>query len=257
MSREQAGASTDQQPSDTADGQAAAMFRQVVESRRSVRKFDPAEPIPEAVMRECLELALLAPNSSNLQPWELLRVRTPELRARMVEICLGQNAARTAAELVVVVARTSTWRRNSRDLLAAMEASGQPVLPIVERYYRRLVPFSYGQGPLGLVSWPKRLLLAAIGLKRPIIRGPCGRAEMRQWAVKSCALAAQTLMLALRAHGFDSCPMEGFDDRRLRRLLRLPGDAVVVMVVAAGRGLPEGVYGPRLRLPSERFIRSL
>lgn len=43
-------------------------FKKVVESRRSVRKFTD-KPIPEDVLDACLDLALLAPNSSNLQPW--------------------------------------------------------------------------------------------------------------------------------------------------------------------------------------------
>ena len=88
-------------------------FRHVVESRRSVRKFDGA-PVPEAVVRECLRLAMLAPTSSNLQSWQFIWVRTPALKQRLVPVCMGQQAARTAGELIAVVARTGTWRRNAR-----------------------------------------------------------------------------------------------------------------------------------------------
>ncbi|MBI3119068.1 MAG: nitroreductase family protein, partial [Candidatus Hydrogenedentes bacterium] len=88
-------------------------------------------------------------------------------------------------------------------------------------------------------------------------REPCSLNEMKIWAVKSTALAAQTLMLALRAHGFDSCPMEGFDRVRVRRLLRLPADAVVVMVVGAGKSAPDGVYHERIRFEAATAIREL
>ena len=69
-----------------------------------------------------------------------------------------------------------------------------------------------------------------------------------------CILAAENLMLALRAHGFDSCPMEGFDEVRVRRLLDLPKDAFVVMVLAAGERARDGVYYPRLRFDRARFV---
>ena len=73
-------------------------FEKVVRSRRSVRVYTD-EPIPESVMRQCISLALLAPNSSNLQPWEFHWVRTPEKKAELVRLCLGQPAAATAPEL--------------------------------------------------------------------------------------------------------------------------------------------------------------
>ena len=80
---------------------------------------------------------------------------------------------------------------------------------------------------------------------------------MKTWSVKSAALAAQNLMLALRASGFDSCPLEGFDSRRVKKTLGLPHRAVVVMAIAAGKRDPERVYGPRLRFDRELFIREV
>ena len=63
-------------------------------------------------MKACLELALLAPNSSNLQPWEFYWVRSPEKKQNLVSYCLGQPAAATAQELVVAVARPDYWKIN-------------------------------------------------------------------------------------------------------------------------------------------------
>jgi nitroreductase len=56
------------------------------------------------------------------------------------------------------------------------------------------------------------------------------------------------------AEGFDSCPMEGFDSRRLRRLLSLPSGAEFSMVIAIGSRVEKGVYGPRLRIPIEEVV---
>ena len=88
-------------------------FRKVVRRRRSIRRFTD-EPVPAQVLDDCLDLAMLAPNSSNLQPWEFFVVQTPELKAQLAKACLGQNAAKTAPVLIAVVARTDTWRQHSQ-----------------------------------------------------------------------------------------------------------------------------------------------
>ncbi len=230
-----------------------AEFKKVVESRRSVRLFTP-EGVPEEQVRAALDLALLAPNSSNLQPWEFHWVRTPEKKAALVEACLSQPAARTAAELIVCVARTDTWRANRARMLEILGGqTGTP--PAVLDYYRRLVPFVYTVGPLGLVARLRGAAMWVVGLFRPAPREPASRAELTTWAVKSAALACENLMLAFRAQGWDTCPMEGMDSRRVRRLLGLPRGATVVMVVAAGRRSSKGVYGPRLRFDRALFVR--
>ena len=69
-------------------------FKKAVMSRRSIRVFD-GEPIPEEVMRDCLRDAMLAPTSSNLQPFELYWVRDPKAREGLAEACFGQPAAAT------------------------------------------------------------------------------------------------------------------------------------------------------------------
>lgn len=227
-------------------------FRKVVTSRRSVRRFDTT-PVPDAVLDDCLDLAMLAPNSSNLQPWEFHVVKTPAMRRRLAAACLGQNAARTAQVLVVIVGRTATWQEHCRLMLQQWPQDTVP--RIVDNYYRRVAHLYYGQGPLNLLGVGKRLAAAFTGLRRPVPRGPFSQADMKVWAVKSAALAAENFMLALRAHGFDSCPMEGFDEQRVRRLLQLPADAVVVMVVGCGRRAPDGIYHPRLRFARERFVK--
>ncbi|MHA7835518.1 MAG: nitroreductase family protein, partial [Algiphilus sp.] len=187
-------------------------FEHVVRSRRSVRRFTDA-PIPADVLDACLDLALLAPNSSNLQPWAFYKVQTPRKKQALVRACLGQNAAKTAAELIVVVARTDTYLENAKRNLRAWPDGEAPKM--VRDYYGKLVPLMYSQGPLGALGVAKGVVTNAIGQFRPMIRGPFSAAELKVWAVKSTALAAENLMLALRAYGYDSCPMEGFDEVRV------------------------------------------
>ncbi|MFY7928930.1 MAG: nitroreductase family protein [Oligoflexus sp.] len=227
-------------------------FVDILRSRRSIRRFS-ATPIPDAVMRECLELTLLAPNSSNLQAWEFYWVREPENRLALIQACLNQQAARTAAALVVAVARPDTYRRNAKLMLETLNRSGSFSESMLQ-YYRRLVPILYGVGPGSLFGGVKWLLCSIIGWFRPIIRGPFSRKEREMWAVKTCALGCENLMLALRAHGFDSCPLEGMDEVRIRKILKLPRSARVAMVIAAGERAVGGVYGPQVRLPSSLFL---
>ena len=98
-------------------------FKKVVESRRSVRVYED-KPIPEKDVQECIDLALLAPNSSNLQPWEFHWVRDPGKRKQLNIACFNQPAARTAAEIIVVVARTNTWNKHRMQMLELLNEQG-------------------------------------------------------------------------------------------------------------------------------------
>ncbi|APJ05009.1 nitroreductase family protein [Silvanigrella aquatica] len=231
-------------------------FKKLVHSRRSVRIFS-AKPVPENVVNECLNLALLAPNSSNLQPWEFHWVRSNEKKEQLIKACLSQPAASTAAELIVCVARTATWRKNAKKMLEILESQSDKVPKTAIDYYRKIVPFAYTQGYFNIFGWIKRILVFLIGFKTPVPRNPVSRNDMVTWASKTCALAAENLMLAIHAHGFDTCPMEGFDARRIHKILNLPSDSHTVMVVAVGEKAPEGVYGPRIRFERELFIKEV
>jgi nitroreductase len=226
-------------------------FRQTVITRRSVRRFTDT-PIPAAVLDDCIDMALLAPNSSNLQPWAFYKVQSAAKKRALAKACLGQNAAKTAAELIVVVARTDTYLTNAKLNLSSWPKGKIP--KIVNDYYAKLVPLMYTQGPLGALGLVKGLGANVVGRFRPIMRGPFSHAEMKVWAIKSTALAAENLMLAFRAHGFDTCPMEGFDEARVAKLLKLPSDAHILMVVGAGERAPDGIYYPQVRFDRERFV---
>jgi len=225
-------------------------FHKVVTSRRSVRQYD-ATPVPESVMRDAIDAGLIAPTSSNLQQTEFYWVRSSEKKAMLVLACFGQPAAKTAQELVVIVARTDTWKRNAKGVVKQLREADAPRGAIA--YYERLVPLAYRNGPLGLLGLFKRIYFAIIGLWKPTPREPKSRADIRVWAHKSAALAAENFMLAVRAKGFDSCPMEGNDSKRVKRILGLGCGAEICMVVSVGKRAEGGVYGPQMRLQRDWF----
>lgn len=236
-------------------------FDRVLRSRRSVRKFTD-QPVDEQLMQRVLDAAVLAPNSSNLQPFEFVWVRSPEPRARLVKACLSQSAARTATELVVCVARWDRWRETCDEMATWLQT--QPNIPRpVSLYYEKLAPALYRLGPLGLEGRLKGLGMSAAGLLRASPRGPVDRHDMRLWAVKSCALACENMMLAARAQGLDSCPMEGQDPVRVGRLVGLSRFGFrrswdIPMVIAFGYRDPQrGLWGAQWRRERHKLVREL
>lgn len=225
-------------------------FSKVIASRRSIRVYDQTA-VPEAVINNSIDAGLIAPTSSNLQQTEFYWVRNRDRKLDLVQACLGQPAAKTAQELVVIVARVDTWKRNAKEVVKQLREANAPKSALA--YYEKLVPMAYQNGPLGVLGLVKRVVFAVKGLTAPTPREPKSSADIRVWAHKSAALAAENFMLAIRAQGFDTCPMEGFDSRRVKKLLGLPCGAEVCMVVSVGKRAQGGVYGPRMRLPREWF----
>ena len=228
-------------------------FIKLVKSRRSVRVFTDDIINPDDLM-ECLELALLAPTSSNLQCWEFYWVKNKEKKQRLKDYCLGQSAAKTAQELIVCVARMDTWKKNKNSIIKNLKSNKSTPESAVQ-YYEKIVPFVYSQGLFGIVGFLKKILIFFIGIFRVIPREPNSFSDMRVWAHKTTALACENLMLALRAYGYDSCPMEGMDSKRIKRMLKLPSKAEVCMVISVGKRAENGVYGKRFRFDSNKVIK--
>lgn len=227
-------------------------FQQVVESRRSVRRFTDT-PIPDAVMTDCLRLAMLAPNSSNLQPWEFYVIDSSDKRKRAIKNCMNQNAAKTSARLIAVVARTDNWHDHAKQILR--EYPTTPVPKKVKDYYSKVVTLDFLRGPVNTLSVAKWGVTQAIRRTKGPIKSPYYTFDdIKNWATNNTALAAENLMLALRAHGFDSCPMGGFDEPAMKKLLGLGDNHHIVMMVAAGERADNGIYDEQFRFEHAQFV---
>ena len=231
-------------------------FHHVILNRRSVRVYEET-PIPEDVVHKVLEHTLLAPNSSNLQPWEFYWVKSPENKKLLVEACFSQPAARTAPVLVVAVARPDLWKKHATQMIEFFDSSKFHVPASARAYYEKLAPMMYTQGPLNIIGWLKKISMFFAGFFKVVPRGPNSHHDMEVWANKTVALGCENFMLSMSAHGYDTCPMEGFDEVRVKKLLKLPRRARVTMVMSAGKRAKVGVYGPRVRFPKEQFIKIL
>lgn len=240
-------------------------LEEVLNYRRSVRAYDKTKPIDPERVRYCLELATLAPNSSNMQLWEFYHITDPDLLAKVSYACLDQKATSTASQVVVFVVRRDAYKKHARFVLDFERANIQRNSPkerqakrIKDRelYYGFLMPFIYARF-FGLLGLFRKLLANVISIFRPMML-EVSENDMRVVAHKSCALAAQTFMIAMADEGYDTCPLEGLDSRRLRRALKLPYGAEINMVIPCGvRDGNKGIWGERCRLPFEEVCHKI
>jgi nitroreductase len=203
-----------------------------------------------------LNAARHAPSSFNLQPYKLFCVESAERKAAVAKLCLGQAPAETASALIVAVADIGSIPETTQAQLEWMRRNGFTEANIRD-YERkaRIGRILFMTGPFGIFAGVKRALFWMMNLWKTIGMPPLSRTEQFKWAAKSTSLACQNLMLAAEALGFNTCPMEGFDGRRLSRFLGLSGrDHEIVMVIAIGKKSHDYVESPQWRRPLEATV---
>lgn len=195
-------------------------IQEAIQTRRAVKAYDPEFQLSREEKDELLRLALLAPSAFNLQHVRLVEVSDPALRAHIREVGWNQAQMTDASMLVVVCAKLDSWEADARRVWdGAPEQVQDYMAGAIDNYYR----------------------------DKPQVQ--------RDETMRSCGLMAQTLMLAARGKGLDSCPMDGFDFDAVARLINLPANHVIGLMVAVGKRTVEPK--PRVgQLPfDERVIR--
>ena len=237
---------------------------EAIEYRRSVRKYLDVE-LDEEKVKNCIKNATLAPNSSNMQLWEFYHVTNNDTLKKLSKACFDQNAARTAVNMVVFVARRDKWRERAKynldfleDMFDKQEKEGMDVerrRKVSRRYYKKLMPTIYTDF-LGIVGYYKKILSFFIGLFRPIYREVLF-SDSRVITHKSVALAAENFMLSMAEIGYDTCPMEGSDTTRVKKILKLPSKAEITMIIGCGIRAENGVYTERFRVPFDDVYKKV
>lgn len=175
-----------------------------IKTRRAVKQFDPEHKMTQPDIDELMSLAMHSPTAFNIQNWRFVVVQDQALRREIRAVAWDQSQVTEAALLVVLCADLRAW---DKEPLRYWRLAAPPVrefmLPAIDGYYRH---------------------------KHQV---------QRDEAMRSCGIAAQTIMLAAKGMGYDSCPMDGFDFDAVARLIHLPDDHVVAMFVAIGKGLRE------------------
>ncbi len=237
---------------------------EAIKYRRSVRKYLDVE-LDEEKVKNCIRNATLAPNSSNMQLWEFYHVTDNKTLKKLSKACFDQNAAKTAVNMVVFVARRDKWRERAKynldfleDMFDKQEKEGKDVerrRKVSRRYYKKLMPTIYTDF-LGIVGYYKKILSFFIGLFRPIYREVLF-SDSRVITHKSVALAAENFMLSMAEIGYDTCPMEGSDTTRVKKILKLPSKAEITMIIGCGIRAENGVYTERFRVPFDDVYKKV
>ena len=233
------------------------VFKEIVAHRRSNRHFSEDIEVPDESVLSALTLAQLSPNSSNMQLWGFYWIKSKDLLEQMTPLCMGQSAAKTAKHLIVFVTRQGLWKEraewNYNNIKMAIQGEPTKLNKRGLSYYKKLMPLLYRHDPFGFMALFRKGIVFYQGFKKPFMRIE-GHGDQRVMLHKSCALAAQTFMLAMASEGFDTCPMEGFDATRVKKHLNLPKDAEITMIVAVGKGTEKGIHSERMRVPLEEVI---
>jgi nitroreductase len=190
-----------------------------IESRRAVKQFDKNHRMTESEVAQLMSLAILSPTSFNIQNWRFVLVTDDEMRKKIRAVAWDQAQVTDASLLIVLCADLKAWEKNpDRYWKDAPKEARDFLVPAIDKYYR-------------------------------------GKEQVqRDEAMRSCGIAAQTLMLAAKAMGYDSCPMDGFDFDAVGRLIQLPKDHVISMFVVVGKAVQPAWPRPG-QLPLAEVIR--
>lgn len=226
--------------------------------RRAVKVFERVE-IPQTLREQILDAARHAPSSFNMQPYRLIWVQSETSRAHAATLCMSQAPARTASALVVAVADIGSLAATSQAQVEWMRRSGFSETKV--RDYEKTAKIGrvlFMPGPLGVFAAVKWAVFRVVNVRKTMGMPPLFRKDVFKWAVKSTALACQNLMIAAEALGLNTCPMEGFDGRRLAKFLGLSSrHHEIVMVIAIGKRSPAYVEPPQWRRPLESTVTVL
>lgn len=175
---------------------------EAIRSRRAVKHYDPDFVMPEADEKELMDLMRQAPTSFNLQNWRIVSVKDKALKEQVREAAWDQAQVTEASLTLILCADVKAWDKDPARYWSEAPQQAQDILvPMIK-------PFYEGK------DW-----------------------QQRDEAMRSVGIAAQTLMLAAKAMGYESCPMIGFDSEKVAELINLPDDHVVGMMLTIGKGI--------------------
>jgi nitroreductase len=175
---------------------------QAIIERRSVKAFDPHHRMSEQEINQLMSLAMLSPTAFNIQNWRFVLVTDPVLRQQIRAASWNQAQVEEASLLIVLTADLNAWAKQpERYWKNAPKAASDVLVPMIGQYYQN------------------------------------NDQVQRDEAMRSCGMAATTLMLAAKEMGYDTCPMDGFDFAAVSKLLNLPADHIPTMFVVVGKAL--------------------
>ena len=177
---------------------------EAIQSRRSIKHYDPKHVMTKEEVHTLLSNALLSPTAFNIQNWRFVVVTDQALRQKIRDVSWGQAQVTDASILIVLVADLMAWNKEpGRYWKDAPQSVQDYLVPAIHQYYHN----------------------------KPQVQ--------RDEAMRSCGMAAMNLMLTAKAMGYDTCPMDGFDFDQVAKLLNLPDDHTPAMFVCVGKAVKD------------------
>lgn len=175
---------------------------QAIRERRSIKHYDAGHRITKEEEGLLIDLAMQAPSSFNIQHWRLVKVTDADIRKAMRAAAHDQAQITDASLVYVITADLKAWEKDPG------------------RYWRNA---------------PQEVQDFIVPWIRPFYEGK--ERLQRDEAMRSVGFVGQTLMLAAKAMGYDSCPMIGFDPEKVAELINLPADHAIGMILVIGKGV--------------------
>jgi nitroreductase len=190
-----------------------------IKTRRAIKKFDSSYKMSSDDIKTLQELTILSPTSYNQQNWRFIYVTDETVKEKISKAARDQAQPKDGSLVLVLCGNLNAWKE-------------EPL-----RYWRN--------------NTPEKQELVKNSLARKYENSPENR---RDEAMRSCGFAAQTIMLAARQMGLDSCPMVGFEYDELAKIINLPADHLIVMMIVVGkRSEDAGQRGGQLPLDEVFF----
>jgi nitroreductase len=177
---------------------------QAIQDRRATPSFD-GSPIPAEDLRQILEAGLHAPSGYNMQPWRFIVVQSPEQKKKLRAASYNQGKVEEASAVIVACGDADGWRKDLDLMLELGREGGMP-----ESYAAQ-----------AQTSVPNYLSSFNTG-------------QMQGWLNKMVMIAFTHMMLMAEVMGYDTAPMEGFEQDKVHEALRLPLSYWVVALLAVG-----------------------
>lgn len=191
-----------------------------IQQRRAMKRFDPEFQLSQTDKKQLLNNVMQnAPSAFNLQHWRPVLIEDNELRQQVRKIAWDQPQVTEASLLIILCAKIDTWEKDASQVWTGVPEETQKVMVgAIDQYYR-------------------------------------GRSQtQRDEVMRSAGIFAQTFMLLAKDQGLDSCPMDGFDFDAMGKLIQLPEDHVVCLMIAVGKGASQPY--PRIgKLPYDDLVK--
>lgn len=213
-----------------------------IRSRRSIRAFLP-KPVPRETILELLDLAACAPSGVNTQPWQV-HVLTGNTREKVVAAILSEYENPTFERKGEYAYYPQEWfepylsrrRKTGHDLYSLLGIGREDGQRMRAQWARN---YCFFDAPAGLIFTLDR--------------------RLGQGSLIDYGGFLQTLMIAARAHGLDTCVQAAFCEYHpiLHRELGIPDNEMIVCGISLGYADPAAVANTLNtgRIPAREFTQ--